>query len=370
MSAAAPHRSAVMDPRTERPPPAATSAGPAPPRRQDAIGTITWRGLRRLLDGLPVAALAPERGASPPAETGATGDGPILVASAASAAAAAWLRRAPAPQRLALHAPTGQGAAARLLAGELCAAGSRVVLLAEDEEVAGAAANIPVVAMPNPALLAGAPTAERLDDPFALGERPGKRRALALFHDPLAPMRRAAHPREVAYQEYLRWELARWLDGLAEKFDLHWVALRSGPGQDDNKANLDVAMRMRRYAATHVHPAALGLPGLLAGMRGARLIVTSHPEVAYLALARGVPPLLVGAATPAHARFVADGFGELAFEPYAFTAEAAQARVARLFMDESVRKAALVRRDAALDAASAMVGPAVGAALGVEVGAR
>ena len=67
----------------------AATAVPIPPRRQDAIGTITWRGLRRLLAGLPVAALAPERGASPPDEVGAAAGGPVLVASAASAAAAA-----------------------------------------------------------------------------------------------------------------------------------------------------------------------------------------------------------------------------------------------------------------------------------------
>jgi len=290
-----------------------------------------------------LAALAPERGAN--LGSAPVPDEVIVVTSAISTEAATHLRRAAsAIRRVALYVPRGHLPVAQALAAELADAGMRVVLLA-DEDPAGSA--VPAVRIPHPVLLVSLSRGDLTSDALSAFERSDKKRALSLLHDPLEGQR-PAHPRDLSYQEYLRWEIARWLDTQASKFDLHWISLRSGLGQDDNKANMDTAMRMRHYQATHVHFAPFTLDQLLAGLAKARLVVTSRADVAYLALSQRVPPLLITTSLEEHAGFVAARFGDLVFEPYGFRADVARARTTQIFMDHRIFKQAMAARDETL----------------------
>jgi hypothetical protein len=240
----------------------------------DPLAGITALGLATMLRGFPLGAPG-QPGEATLGQFGTTP--PALLAAAAVSG------------RLLLHVPPGRMAAALDALAGLPEAG-RVLLLREE----GAEATpLPSVAIPPPALLADAGT----PDPaaFAAGEAPEKRRMVCVLHNRLDGQR-IPHARDIAYAEFLRWEIAGWLDSLAPKFNLHWIALRSGPGQDDNKANLDTAMRMRFYAATHVHYGPRPLAALRDALAGASLCVTTHPEVAGLAFAMGVPPLLLATA--------------------------------------------------------------------------
>jgi hypothetical protein len=305
----------------------------------DPLAGIAALGLATMLRGFP---LAPP-GAGGEATLGQFGAAPSdALAEAASG-------------RLLLHVPPGRMAEATEFLAGLPDAG-RVTLLREE---GAEATKLPSVAIPPPSLLADA--GEPDPSAFAAVEAPGKRRMVCVLHNPLDGQR-IPHARDIAYGEFLRWEIAGWLDSLAPKFSLHWIALRSGPGRDDNKANLDTAMRMRFYASTHVHYGPRPLEALRDALSGASLCVTTHPQVAGLAFAMNVPPILIATAAR-EADAMAATLGPLVFPPWKFVGAEAAKRTQDIFIKGNplkafqAAKADLPRRVAA---ARAAIGKATG----------
>jgi hypothetical protein len=168
------------------------------------------------------------------------------------------------------------------------------------------------------------PTAPGIKDHFKNSEHATKRHRITLFLTPLSDF--SSDPqlqRFVSYHDFIKWEIASFLDSQAPKFNIHVPTW-----DEDSNAEYDaqdIVMRMKLMHAVSFHKLQK-FDDLVSLACNSSYLITDHRDLALMARSVGVNAVLLSdryAFEDLDAAILGPGY----FEPFTFSAETLHRRI-------------------------------------------
>lgn len=134
--------------------------------------------------------------------------------------------------------------------------------------------------------------------------------------------------KEAAYFEYLKWELARFLDEICQYYEIHWISFSADIDHFDDSAHYSTRKKMSRRPNQHFWPYQPDQPlrqiETLAAMDA---VLTMKFHGAIFATLQGIPFVSIGQTRKLLQYCEESGLGDLCVRPYAFTYDSAMAAI-------------------------------------------
>lgn len=150
----------------------------------------------------------------------------------------------------------------------------------------------------------------------------GRKRAVVILNDVINPsFDKRDKASEIAYAEYLKWELADSLSYLSEWYDITFMPFSAERRHMDVKCCHDVVSRMTRPGETIVMPAPLIPSDALQHISNADLVITMKFHGVIFATLSSTPFVNIGLSRKTQQFCKESGLGDLSVPSYGFSQE-------------------------------------------------